>query len=88
MECRISEQIRDDGPLGMHLLRTVPSIGKILALTIIYEIGGVIVLARERSSEGLAPEAREQIRKGKGSFDRRAKTRADIVYDPEKESTV
>lgn len=39
VERQITEQVRDHDPVGAQLLRTIPGIGKILALTILYEIG-------------------------------------------------
>ena len=41
MERRIIEQARDHDPVGIQLLRTSPGIGKVLALTILYEIGDI-----------------------------------------------
>ena len=41
VERQIVERVRDDDPVGIQLLRTIPGIGKILALTILYEIGDI-----------------------------------------------
>ena len=41
VERQIAEQARDHDPVAVQLLRTIPGIGKILALTILYEIGDI-----------------------------------------------
>jgi len=41
VERQITEQVRDHDPVGVQLLRTITGIGKILALTILYEIGDI-----------------------------------------------
>jgi len=41
VEQMIAQQARDHDPVGLQFLRTIPGIGKILALTILYEIGDI-----------------------------------------------
>jgi transposase len=41
VEQLIGEQAHDQDPVAVQLLRTIPGIGKILALTVLYEIGDV-----------------------------------------------
>ena len=41
IEWFIEQQAKQHNPVHLHLLRTVPGIGRILALTIIYEIGEI-----------------------------------------------
>ena len=41
VEQRIGEQAGEHAPVAVQLLRTIPGIGKILALTVLYEIGDI-----------------------------------------------
>ncbi len=41
IECFLEQQAKHDSPVHWHLLRSVSGIGRILALTIIYEIGHI-----------------------------------------------
>ena len=41
IECFLEQQAKQHNPVHFHLLRTVYGIGRILALTIIYEIGDI-----------------------------------------------
>lgn len=41
IERQIVQQVRDHAPVAVQLLRTIPGVGKILALTILYEIGDI-----------------------------------------------
>lgn len=41
VERQIGEQAREHDPVAVQLLRTIPGIGKILALTILYEVGDI-----------------------------------------------
>jgi transposase len=41
VERRIAEQAREHDPVAVQLLRTIPGIGKTLALTILYEVGNI-----------------------------------------------
>jgi len=41
LELFVLQNARDHDPQGLHLLQTVPGIGKILALVILYEIGDI-----------------------------------------------
>ena len=41
IECFIEQQAKKHQPVGYYLLRSFPGIGRILALTIIYEIGSI-----------------------------------------------
>ena len=46
VERRIIEQARDHDPVGIQLLRTIAGIGKVLALTVLYEIGDIARFAQ------------------------------------------
>lgn len=41
VEWFLEQQAKQHKPVHLHLLRTIPGIGRILALTILYEIGGI-----------------------------------------------
>ena len=46
VERQIAEQARHHDPVAVQLLRTIPGIGKTLALTILYEVGAIARFAQ------------------------------------------
>ena len=41
LELRLVRQAKREAPSGFHLLRSIPGIGKVLAMTIVYELHDV-----------------------------------------------
>ena len=70
LELRLGKQAKKEAPHGFHLLRSIPGIGKVLAMTIVYELHDVHRFERVQqfaSYARLVKCAKESAGKRKGT---------------------
>jgi hypothetical protein len=86
IERQINSQVPDHDPVAIHLLRTIPGVGKILALVIFYEIQDINRFPRVGNFISYAPpEIGLPVRQCQGALHHCSETRAYRVRHAQKE---